>query len=366
MRRHGYIWGMLQAAHLAEALGIPRISVVEFGVAGGNGLVALERIAAQLEPVFKVAIDVIGFDTGAGLPPPQDYRDIPNLCDAGDYRMDVDVLRARLQRARLILGPIARTVPEFLATEAAPVGFVSIDVDYYSSTVDSLRLFEGAHGRVLPRVMCYLDDILGFTHSEFTGELLAVREFNDRHPARKISALPGLRYFLEGDLRFEAWTERLFFAHFFEHPLYARNDGLIRVRRLALAQGRPAVPIVPPAVAEAFRRAEAKAALPLRERVVIFGASLGGERVLASLPSTRLAVAFADNDIRRHGSSYHGLPVVAPAALKNLPHERVLIASSAYREIFLQLAAMGLPLDRLEIVPHAVRNGSAGAAGQLA
>src|SRR6187549_2659720 len=44
-----YTWGVLQAAHLATTLGIRRISVIEFGVAGGNGLVALERAFERAE-----------------------------------------------------------------------------------------------------------------------------------------------------------------------------------------------------------------------------------------------------------------------------------------------------------------------------
>ena len=59
-----YTWGVLQAAHLAATLGIRRISVIEFGVAGGNGLVALERASERAEAESGVQIDVHGFDTG--------------------------------------------------------------------------------------------------------------------------------------------------------------------------------------------------------------------------------------------------------------------------------------------------------------
>ena len=40
---------MLQAGYLAKALGMPRISAIEFGVAGGNGLMALENAAELVE-----------------------------------------------------------------------------------------------------------------------------------------------------------------------------------------------------------------------------------------------------------------------------------------------------------------------------
>ena len=42
LRPH-YTWGLLHSAYLARSLGLPRISTIEFGVAGGNGLIALEK-----------------------------------------------------------------------------------------------------------------------------------------------------------------------------------------------------------------------------------------------------------------------------------------------------------------------------------
>ena len=109
--RPNYLWGTLCAASLARALGIPRISVIEFGVAGGNGLVALERAAEEAERLSGVGIDVYGFDTGRGLPKPKDYRDLPQLWGEGNYRMDVERLQKRLSRARLLLGPVGRPSP---------------------------------------------------------------------------------------------------------------------------------------------------------------------------------------------------------------------------------------------------------------
>ena len=51
--RRSYAWGVLQGANLGKALGLKRVSVLEFGVAGGNGLVALERIAACVEEALE-------------------------------------------------------------------------------------------------------------------------------------------------------------------------------------------------------------------------------------------------------------------------------------------------------------------------
>jgi len=235
-RKPQYIWGVLQGASLAKSLHIPRVSVIEFGVAGGGGLVALQTIAARVEALCKVAIDVYGFDTGHGLPKPQDWRDLPNLYAEGHFPMDPDALRAQLKTARLILGPVAETVPSFVASRPAPVAFVSIDLDLYTSTVHALKVFEAEGLLLLPRVLCYFDDILGFTFSEFTGERLAMSEFNAKHCLRKIAPIYGLKYFLDEAVRNQWWTESMYIAHLFDHELYGQHDGLSQLRRLDLRE----------------------------------------------------------------------------------------------------------------------------------
>jgi hypothetical protein len=226
--RPAYSWGVLCGAYLAKALKIDRVSVVEFGVAGGNGLIALEKAAEQIEPILEVGIDVYGFDTGVGLPKPTDYRDLPNLYTETAYRMDEEKLRARLRRSHLHLGLIADTLGDFIALQPAPVAFVSIDVDYYSSTTQAFKLLEADESLLLPRVYFHFDDILGATHSEFTGERLAISEFNASHPLRKISPIFALRYYLPIQYRSAQWPEKMYLFHWFDHPLYCANDGLVK------------------------------------------------------------------------------------------------------------------------------------------
>ena len=220
-------WGMLYAAHLAKNLGIRRISAIEFGVAGGNGLLSMEAVSTAVGNLLGVEIDVYGFDTGAGLPKPDDYRDLPNIYREAAFPMDEAKLRMRLRKARLVLGPVDQTVDGFIASKPAPIAFISFDLDYYSSTMHAFRLFEGPHGLLLPRVHCYFDDIMGFTFSEFTGERLAIAEFNQRHERRKISPVFGLRYFLPRPHDQEVWPDQMYLAHMFDHERYGDFDGLV-------------------------------------------------------------------------------------------------------------------------------------------
>lgn len=233
-RRPYYAWGVVHAAALARALQIERISVIEFGVAGGHGLLQLERISERVETILGVVIDVYGFDTGAGLPKPDDNRDLPNLFLGGDFPMDVPKLKLTLRRSQLVLGPIRDTIDSFLAAKPAPLGFVSIDVDFYSSAMDALRIFDADEPRLLPRVHCYMDDIMGLTFGHCNGERLAMRVFNDSHPTRQISPIYGLRYHLPWPLSTALWPEMMFMTHIMDHELYGQNDGLLQKRTAGL------------------------------------------------------------------------------------------------------------------------------------
>jgi len=225
--RPHYAYGVQQAAVLAQRLKIPRISVIEFGVAGGQGLVELDRMARLATEATGVAIDVYGFDRGEGLPKPNDFRDLPYIWREGDFRMDLPALRAKVPSAKLVLGDIEATIPTFLQSESvAPVGFVSIDVDYYSSTVAALKLFRGDPQSYLPRVFCYLDDTVGdddqIVHCEYVGELRAIKEFNESSDKIKIAAINGL----SAKRAIAApWNDLIYVAHIFDHPDYGSYVG---------------------------------------------------------------------------------------------------------------------------------------------
>ena len=221
--RPAYAYGVYSAALLAKALGQPSLTAIEFGVARGDGLVALERICHEIGAAFGIEITVAGFDTGQGNPKPADYRDLPYLWDEGFYAMDEAAVRSRLNGTKLVLGDVAETIDSFVREVPNPIGFISFDLDYYSSTVQAFRVFEGAAATRLPRVFCYFDDILWperAYYNEFTGEYLAINEFNEQHPRQKIARIPHLHHMR----RFPAgWNEQLFVCHDFDHPDYCIN-----------------------------------------------------------------------------------------------------------------------------------------------
>ena len=217
VERPHYAFGLRSAALEAQQLGFSSITAIEFGVAGGNGLLALEDYAQSVEKYYGISVNLVGFDTGIGLPPPADYRDVPFLWSGGDFAMDEQALRSRLSRSELVLGNVNETVKPFLEklNTESPIGFVSFDLDFWSSTVKAFDVFRGNANTCLPRVWCYFDDIVGLVPD--VGELLAIDEFNLEAHGRRIRH----PYLFRLSVPFKSkWAGQMFQAHLFDSDLY--------------------------------------------------------------------------------------------------------------------------------------------------
>ena len=221
-----YAHGVRKAVELAGALGHRGVTVIEFGVGTGGGLLALARHARHYAAESGLAVRVVGFDSAEGLPPPLDYRDVPYAWRQGQYLMERDELRARLaDGVELVLGDVAETVPSYLARHAEdlashPVGFISFDLDYYSSTTSSLAVLRDSEDKhVLPRVTAYFDDII--TVAEHTGEFAAIADFNRDHEAGHVGPVNALRDYLPFS---PTWADRVYEYHRNHHPDYNRYE----------------------------------------------------------------------------------------------------------------------------------------------
>jgi hypothetical protein len=211
--RPPYLMGVLFAAREARAQKIHEISVIEFGVASGNGLVALQNEAEAVEQATGVSIRVYGFDAGPGGLPSfcGDYRDHPDVWKPGDYAMDLAALQPKLAaRTTLILGDVRETAEKFREDyDPSPIGFMSIDLDLYSSTVAALKVLDLCP--ILRHLAIYCDDIDVKLCHRWAGERLALAEFNEAHDNLKIDQWHGLR-----DRRpFPElpWINRMFLCH---------------------------------------------------------------------------------------------------------------------------------------------------------
>ena len=219
LERMHYAYICYNAAKLAKKLNYDRISVIEYGVAGGRGLLILEEYAEEIKKLLNINIDVYGFDLGTGLPKPKDYRDLPYHWKEGFFNMDEKNLRSKLKHANLIIGNIESTSKDFfLKYNPAPIGAIVHDLDFYSSTKIALSMLKADTKFFLPRVYCYIDDTIGTEielYNDFTGERLAINEFNSQNENIKLSA----PYHLLAQAN-EIWHHQIWICHFFKHEKY--------------------------------------------------------------------------------------------------------------------------------------------------
>lgn len=212
LQRMIYAANILKTAEIAREIGIKEFSVIEFGVAGGNGLVAAEFYAREISRLFDLKIEVYGFDNASGLPAIKENcmeKEIPYYFYGGRYNfMNIEKLTRRLRTAKLIIGNIEETLDSFIEIyHPAPIGFISVDVDQYAGTTAILSFLESDDKNFLPRMNIYFDDINPASDSR--GEHRAVLEFNQRNTNMKI--LP----------ENSSTKEKMCFR--FHHPLYNKE-----------------------------------------------------------------------------------------------------------------------------------------------
>jgi hypothetical protein len=229
---------MYYAALQGKALGHTAVTVVELGVAGGNGLVCLCDLKRDIQSEVGITINVVGFDTGEGLPKSEDPRDTLYAWPTGSYRMDRDALEKRIGgQAELVLGSVANTIASWNPKTESPLGAVLFDLDYFSSTSAALSILTKEN--ILPRIWCYFDDVHGGPEEALTeriGEREAIRQFN-ASPMREVLNDHLSPAYAFKFLQQESWHERIFLYHRMSHRDY--NVCLVGVDRdqLQLSKG---------------------------------------------------------------------------------------------------------------------------------
>lgn len=190
-------------------------SMLEFGVANGNSLqVLLHFRDVWLRRLrLKNKVTVVGFDTFGGIPAPRD-GDVGLPWKEGDFhRSDVASLQTHLEGRfsgfRLVKGEFKdslKNCDEFLRSN--PPVFVSIDCDYYSSTMD---VFEFLLPEIAPHgCLFYFDDVSINFWSDKTGELRAISEVNAGKFGSHISFVEYPLWIETGEMRHYKQVYRLF------------------------------------------------------------------------------------------------------------------------------------------------------------
>ena len=236
VRYPAYALGLQTACQYTRLAGARSFTAVEFGVAGGNGLRELTAYAEALRKQTGIDIHVVGFDTGMGLPPSSDYRDVPWLWQSGDFPSDIELLRRSIPaKTELVIGLIEETLPQWLSQRShPPIGFVSVDVDYFSGSKAVLNALGNADpASLLPFVSFYFDDILRYLTPRSTGEYAAITDFNSSHEWRKLDRddwISEMRPFGE-----RLWLRRMYSLCCLDHPAM-RGQSRSDVARLDLTR----------------------------------------------------------------------------------------------------------------------------------
>ena len=211
---------LLESVLEAKELGYKKVSVLELGVAGGNGIITLEKYKKKIEKLTNIQIEIYGFDTGDGLPQIDNKYDLPFLWSTGDYKNDKYELEKRIT-SKIFYGDIKDTFEDFIKTDPEKVVSIFIDLDLYTSTKNFLNQLPKFKHYLSPRVYCYFDDVFIPRHyiNEHNGELLAIKEFNDENTDIKIGKSVSSFY----DFKFPTGTEGLFMMHNFSHKDYFKK-----------------------------------------------------------------------------------------------------------------------------------------------
>lgn len=219
-----YLYGLHCAARTARAVGATAVTAVEFGVAGGNGLRALEDYADRVGARHRIRIVVAGLDSGVGLLEPSDPRDCGFAFHPGAFAGNPSKLRSVLRHAELIVGPVEDTVGPFMhrieTGELPPLGFVSHDLDVFTGTLAALDAMPQDPERMLPRVTMYFDDLTGYPCNDQVGEQAAITAFNERNRNRRIGGHEHLQDTLGGSARWQNWPKLMRVLNVFDHPGY--------------------------------------------------------------------------------------------------------------------------------------------------
>lgn len=153
------------ALHRAPAEG----AILEFGVAGGESI----RLLAAETPR-----PIHGFDSFTGLP-----EDWPGRHEARGHYSTGGMLPQVPAHVTLHKGWFDDTLPPWLAADSAPVAFLHLDADLYSSTLTVLRLLAD---RLRPGTVIVFDEYfnhVGWRDNEFRAfqEFVAERRLRYRY-----------------------------------------------------------------------------------------------------------------------------------------------------------------------------------------
>jgi len=204
----------------AKKLGIKKVSALELGVAGGNGMVSLEKYKKKIQKVLDIEIDIYGFDTGYGLPKTENVNeDLPFFWRSDLYKIDKEALEKKIN-SKIFFGDVKDTVDDFIKTNKSKVSCIFFDLDLYTSTKNFVNQIPKLSDHLLPRVLCYFDDVYVPENyiNQFNGVFKAIEEFNKSTEKFKL----GYSVDHHKNFKFPLAKSSIYTLHSFENELYKK------------------------------------------------------------------------------------------------------------------------------------------------
>ena len=211
----------------AIKLGFNEISVVELGVAGGNGIKSILKYKRKIEKILDIKINIVGFDTGTGLPNSNLKEDLPYFWKQGDYtNTNLKDLEKEDSSIKIYEGNISSTIDKYILENKKKIGLIFFDLDLYSSTKLFLDKIPALSEKklLLPRVFCYFDDLFvaDYTLNDINGEPLAIKEFNNQFKKIKL----GKTFDHITDFKFPLAKGQIYTLHDFDNENYNKYIGI--------------------------------------------------------------------------------------------------------------------------------------------
>jgi hypothetical protein len=180
----GYLDKMIKMKHRTPS---PFGTYYEFGTGWGGTLAAFMLAAQEVASLHNLEANdfrVFAFDTFEGLPASSHPADRHACWQQGAMASTIDVIREKMDAhpfakrvpVQFIKGNFKESLTNVLIEQlkSFPPALVTIDVDYYTSTFESLCWLDRF---IASGALIYFDDIWAFHgHPEY-GQLCAIRDF---------------------------------------------------------------------------------------------------------------------------------------------------------------------------------------------
>lgn len=83
-------------------------------------------------------------------------------------------------------------------------------------------------------------------------------------------------------------------------------------------------------------------------KILLFGASLGGQNFMKNHISEYEYLAIVDNDVNKHGLLMNNIPIISPENIVQYEYDKIVVASMYVDSIRKQLVDLAVPLEKIE------------------